>query len=165
MACMSDPSYSLITTRSAFQEALRSALLSLRTLSCRQVFLSDLDFADWPLSDPEVIDALGQWAASHRSLTLLASHFDAFPRHHARWINWRQPWSHIVSCQVADEADVPQLLTQLFIPGQVVIRLVERSAFRGSVARGEGDLAQAEEGLASILQRSQASFPATTLGL
>jgi hypothetical protein len=162
---MSDPSYSLITTRSAFQEALHSAFLSLPTLSCRQLFLSDPDFADWPLSDPKVIEALGQWAASHRSLTLLASHFEAFPRRHARWINWRQPWSHIVSCQAADEADVPQLLTQLFIPGQLVIRLVERPSFRGSVSREVADLAQAEEGFVELLQRSQASFPATTLGL
>ncbi len=162
---MSTPSYTPITTRNAFQEALRSIFSSRQTLSCREIIFSDLDFADWPLSQPEVIAALSGWAAPQRKLTLLAGHFEAFPRHHARWITWRKPWSHIVHCQAANEADLTQLPTQLLIPGKLVLRLVERQSFRGGISLALIDVAQAQDSLVAILQRSQSAFPATTLGL
>lgn len=166
MPRMSDPaSYTLITSRSAFHEALRAAFHELASSTSRHVFLSDLDFADWPLNEPGVVEDLGRWARSHRSLTLLASHFDEVARRHARWVAWRQHWSHVVDCQAVDEADLPALQPLLLIPGQLVIRLVDRVAYRGSVSRAETDLVQAQEALDALLQRSAPSFPATILGL
>jgi hypothetical protein len=165
MPAMSDAAYTLITSRSAFHNALREAFRTLADAPARNVFLSDLDFADWPLNDAGVVDELTRWARPHRRLTLLAGHFDEFARRHARWVAWRRTWSHVVDCQAADEADLADVATQFLIPGVLVVRLVDRVAYRGSASRSEADLTQAQDLLDAILQRSQASFPATTLGL
>ncbi|MES2887044.1 MAG: hypothetical protein V4739_03435 [Pseudomonadota bacterium] len=162
---MGEPSYTLITSRGAFFDALRQAFRNLPSQGGRQVFLSDLHFADWPLSEQEVVDALTQWAQPYRSLTLLASHYDDMARHHARWVAWRQRWTHVVSCRAADSEQVGDVPTQLLIPGQQVIRLVDRPSYRGSVSTAETDLVQAQEALDAVLQRSSDAFPATTLGL
>lgn len=163
---MSEPvSYTLITSRNAFLEALRGAFRELADNPSRHVFLSDPDFADWPLNEPGVVEDLGRWAQSHRHLTLVASHFDEVARRHARWVAWRQHWSHVVACQAVDDADLTTLQPQFLIPGRLVIRLVDRASCRGSLSRAEADIVQAQEALDAILQRSTPSFPATLLGL
>ena len=165
MERMHEPKATLITSRSEFLDAVRCALREAADTSARFVFLSDPDFAQWPLNEREVVDALGQWAHSNRALTLLANHFDVLSQRHPRWVAWRRNWSHVVNCQQTDEADSSQLSTQLLIPGQVVVRLVDTSQNRGSVSRKAADLLGAQEVIDALLQRSQPSFPATTLGL
>lgn len=127
--------------------------------------MSDPSFADWPLNEQETVDCLARWAQSHRSLAVLSNDFDEFPRKHARWVAWRQNWSHIVTCRQADEADAPELPIQLLIPGRLVVRLVDRVTCRGSASRAEADLIQASESTNDILDRSRDAFPVTTLGL
>jgi hypothetical protein len=165
MARMSELNPALITSRSEFTEAIRAALREAADQGGRAIVMSDPDFADWPLNEREAVECLGRWAQSHRSLTLLANDFDEFPRKHARWVAWRQNWSHIVSCRQADETDAPKLPIQLLIPGKLVVRLVDRVTCRGSVSRAEADLVQAREAINDILDRSHDAFPVTTLGL
>ena len=59
-------------------------------LGCRELWLCDNDFADWPIGERAVIESLSQWAGSHRRLTLIASTFDEVARRHARWNEWRK---------------------------------------------------------------------------
>lgn len=162
---MNDSNVTLITSRSEFLDAVRSALREAADASARFVFLSDPDFAQWPLNEREVIDTLGQWAHSNRLLTLLAEHFDVVAQRHPRWVAWRRNWSHVVNCQQADAADSSHISTQLLVPGHVVVRLVDRAHYRGSVSRTAADLLEAQEAIDALLQRSESSFPVTTLGL
>lgn len=165
MARVSELNPALITSRSEFMEAIRAALREAADQGGRAIVMSDPNYADWPLNDRATVECLARWAQSHRSLVVLSNNFDEFPRKHARWVAWRQNWSHIVSCRQADEADAPKLPIQLFMPGKLVVRLVDRVTCRGSVSRAEADLVQARESTNDILDRSHDAFPVTTLGL
>ena len=90
---------SLITSRGEFHAALKSALAEAATVGCRELWLCDTDFADWPLGELAVVESFAQWAGSHRRLTLIAESFDEVARRHARWNEWRRHWSHIVHCR------------------------------------------------------------------
>ena len=100
--------YRLITTRVEFHDALREAFAEIAQQGCREVWLCDADFADWPLDEPGIIELLTRWALPHRKLTLIARDFDEFARRHPRWTEWRRTWSHVVDCRVLDEADAVQ---------------------------------------------------------
>lgn len=165
MARMSELNYTLITSRAQFVDAVRAGLKEAADQSSRTIVMSDPSFADWPLNERNTVEYLSRWAQSHRSLILLANDFDEFPRKHARWLAWRQNWSHVVNCRQADETDAQKLPTQLFIPGKLVVRLVDRVTCRGSVSRAEADLVQAKEAINDILDRAHDAFPVTTLGL
>lgn len=162
---MADTTYALVTSRSEFHAALRNALQEIATLGCREVFISDLDFADWPLSDAGVLASLTLWAHNHRKLTVLAQHFDEVVRRHARWVEWRRHWSHIVECRANTELEAGKLPTLLLAPGVLALRLVDPVRFRGSVWREAADMVRCRESLDAVLQRSVETFPVTTLGL
>jgi hypothetical protein len=162
---MTETSRTLITTRGEFHDALKQALADIAAIGCREVFFSDADFTDWPLSDAAVIDSLTQWARSHRRLTLLAQQFDELARRHGRWVEWRRRWSHLVECRVNTELEASKVPTLLLAPSLVVVRLVDKLHYRGSVSHDPADLLQSRETLDAVLQRSEESFPVTTLGL
>jgi hypothetical protein len=162
---MMETSRTLITTRGEFHDGLRQALAEIAAVGCREVFFSDADFSDWPLSDAAVINSLTQWARSHRRLTLLAQQFGGLPRRHGRWVEWRRNWSHLVECRVNTELESSKVPTLLLAPGLVVVRLVDTVHYRGSVSHDAADLLQNRESLDAVLQRSEESFPVTTLGL
>lgn len=154
-----------ITSRSDFHDALRAALAEAARVGCREIFIADNDFADWPLGERSVIENLTTWAAAHRRLTVLASNFDAVVRQHARWVAWRVTWSHVVDCRVNDELEEGQMPTLLLAPGLVGVRLVDPVHYRGRVTHDAADLLRWREDIDAVLQRSAPSFPATTLGL
>lgn len=162
---MSEPAYTLITSRSGFHDALRTALARAAQEGCRELFWADDDFADWPLNDTQVIQSLTSWAMAHRRLTVLARHFDEFPRRHARWVQWRQLWAHVVQCRTNDELEAGQMPTMLLAPGLVTVRLVDPVHHRGTVSEQPADAVHAREAFDALLQRSAEAFPATTLGL
>ncbi len=162
---MPQTSRTLITSRGDFHEALKQAFADIAAIGCREVFLCDADFTDWPLSDTAVIDSLSEWAHGHRRLKLVAQQFDELARRHGRWVEWRRRWSHRVECRVNTEIEAGKLPTVLLAPGLVVVRLVDKVHFRGSVSQDAADLLQNRESLDAVLQRSEESFPVTTLGL
>jgi hypothetical protein len=157
--------HTLITSRSEFHAALRSAFGEAATAGCREIWLCDLDYADWPLSEPSVIESLTQWAKSYRKLTLLAQSFDEFPRRHARWIAWRRNWSHMVECRTNVELEAGKMPTMLLAPGMVTVRLVDPLRYRGSASKATADALHARELIDAVLQRSEEAFPVTSLGL
>lgn len=163
---MNEPSdYRLITSRSEFHGALRAALTNAADQGCREIWLCDLDFADWPLSEPAVIETLTRWAKSHRKLHLLAQHYDEFPRRHARWVTWRRTWSHIVECRANTELEAGKMPTMLLAPGLVTVRLVDPVRYRGSASTKTADAIEAREVIDAVLQRSEEAFPVTSLGI
>jgi hypothetical protein len=162
---MSEAKYTLITSRSEFHEGLRMALAEVAAVGCRELFMSDADFSDWPLSEPAVLESLTLWARSHRRLTMLAQQFDDVARRHGRWVEWRRQWSHLVECRTNTELEAAKVPTMLLAPGLVMVRLVDTVRYRGSLSRELADMVQGRELLDAVLQRSEETFPVTTLGL
>ena len=162
---MPNTKYTLITTRAEFHDALRRALAEIAAAGCHEIIMSDADFADWPLSEPAVIESLTRWAQKHRKLTLLAQTFDEIARRHGRWVEWRRQWSHVVECRANIELEAAQVPTVLLAPSLLVLRLVDPIRYRGGVSHEVADMVLCGEQIDAVLQRSEETFPVTTLGL
>lgn len=164
---MSDttPSHRILTTRTEFLDALRAGFDEIATSGCREVWIADIDFADWPIGERAVIDHLTAWAMAHRKLTMLAQTYDAVVRRHARFVEWRCQWSHVIECRQLEELEPGEMPTLLLAPGVVTVRLFDREHVRGSVSHDPADAIRARELVDAISQRSSEAFPATTLGL
>lgn len=157
--------HTLIDSRGEFQQSVRAAFIEAAAQGCREIWLCDVDFANWPLNEPAVIDGLMHWAKSYRKLTLLAQNFDDLARRHARWVAWRQNWSHVVDCRTNTELEAGKFPTILLAADLLTVRLVDPLRFRGSVSRDAADALRGRELLDAVLQRSEEAFPVTSLGL
>jgi len=155
----------LIDSRSGFQQALREVFAALPASSCREVLLCDEDFADWPLGEVAVVDALSRWINSRRKLVVIARHFDEVQRRHPRWVQFRRQWAHAVDCQGAEAVDVRPLPVALLATGGCVLRLADAVHHRGRLSIEEVDIRLTREGIDAILQQSGPAFPPTTLGI
>ena len=162
---MNLPMEGLIDTRVGFQSAVRSALAHIASVGAREIWMCDDDFADWPLNEPEVIDHLSQWASAHRRCTVLAARYDSLQRHHPRWVHWRRQRAHVVQCRTPDEPPTAPLPCLLIAPGCLMLRLVDRERWRGSLSLQPADAVGVQERLDALMQRSVDAFPASTLGL
>ncbi len=155
----------LITSRSSFQDAVRDGFAAAAQLGCRELWLCDADFSDWPLGERAVIEQLTQWATSQRRLTLLASDFDDLARRHSRWVGWRRDWAHVVHCRTNTELERSQFPCVMLAPGAFSVALSSPVQHRGRVSDAPADLLRWKESIDAVLQRSEESFPATTTGL
>ena len=155
----------IIDGRTAFHRALTAALDEAATSGVQQLWLCDPDFADWPLAQAPVLDALGRWAHSQRRLTLLAADYTVLGTRFARWLAWRRQWSHIVRCLLVHEEEAPSVPSLLFVPGFTAVRLHDRDRHRGRIHRAATELAPCHQLLDALSQRAEESFPVTTLGL
>jgi len=152
------------TGREAFRQLVRGALACAALEGWREIILSDASFEDWPLGEREVAQSLQEWSSTGRRCTLLAKHYDEVVRHHARFVNWRKTWSHIIEargCGFADPLDLP---SAIWSPGWVMQRLDPERC--NGVSGSEPDRrVLLRENLQEWLQKSAPSFPAVTLGL
>ncbi|HET7795130.1 MAG TPA: hypothetical protein VFL64_17235 [Rhizobacter sp.] len=155
----------ILTSRGEFHDALREVFALVAEKGCREVFVADPNFADWPLGERAVIDSLSRWAYAHRKLTLLAEHFDEFPRRHTRWVDWRRQWAHVVECRSLCEEDAGKLSGLFLAPGLVTLRVLDAEHYRASLSFEASDAIRARDNLDALLQRSEEAFPVTTLGL
>jgi hypothetical protein len=96
---------------------------------------------------------------------MLASTFDEIVRRHARWIDWRRQWSHVVECRSLEEIEIQQVPTLLLAPGVVTVRIFDTVHHRGSVSHDPADAIRCRELIDTLCQRSSEAFPSTTLGL
>jgi hypothetical protein len=160
-----EPTRAMIQSRSDFQNAVRGAFAEAALVGCREIWLIDDDFADWPLSERAVIDDLTHWVASHRSFTVVARSFDEIARQHTRWVTWRRQFSHVVHCRTNNDLEAGQMPSILLAPGLLSVRLHDRVGYRGVASREAADAVQWREAIDAVLQRSEEAFPATTLGL
>lgn len=159
------PIYRPFESRTAFQDALREAFELAAEHGSRELWLCDLDFADWPLGERVVVDALTHWAYGHRRLVVMASTFDEIVRRHARWVNWRREWAHVIECRAIEHLRPEQVPRVWLAPKQHLVRLIEPTRYRGVAENRGAELIKAEEALAETLQLSVDAFPAHTLGL
>ena len=152
-------------SRGEFYDAVRHAFADVAAQGCREVWICDVDFADWPLSERSIIENLTRWAYAHRKLTVLACSFDEFHRRHARFVEWRRQWSHVVECRAAEEIEPGDMPSLLLAPGVVTVRLLDRIRYRAVVSMDAADAVRSRDVIDAISQRSNEAFPATTLGL
>ncbi len=163
---MSDlPPPRIITSRNEFHDALRQSFALVADQGCREVFIADPTFADWPLGERAVIESLTRWAYAHRKLTLLAQNFDEFTRHHPRWVEWRRQWTHVVECRALADDDAGKLTGLFLAPGLVTLRVLDADHYRASLSFDPADAIRVRDNLDALLQRSEEAFPATNLGL
>jgi hypothetical protein len=150
--------------REAFADMVRAALACAAQEGWRELILSDASFLDWPLGERTVADSLQAWSRPGRKVILLARRYDEVLRRHARFVKWRQTWSHIIearSCPSADELDFPSVI---WSPNWVMHRLDPERC--NGVSGGEPERRVAvREQLAEWLRKSSPSFASTTLGL
>ena len=155
----------MITSRSEFHDTLRSAFAEVAGAGCRELWLSDPSFADWPLGERVVVESLTQWVQSQCRITLLADTFDEVTRRHPRWVAWRRHWAHVVHCCTKSER-VPGPVPTLFLAsGLFSLNMADSMRFRGRLSRDAPDMILDRETLDAVLQHSEAAFPATTTGL
>lgn len=147
-----------------FAQLIRQAIEAAAREGWREWVWSDADFADWPLGERAVAEALQQWSSAGRRLTLLAERFDVFERHHARFVHWRRMWGHIVGARVCRGAGLPAVPSAIWTPTWALRRLdAERCrGHSGTDAMGRRAL---REALDECLRASREGFPITTLGL
>jgi hypothetical protein len=152
-----------ITTRAEFGAAL--AFVVGQSLAAREMWLVDRDFAAWPLDDTALLDALTRWARQpQRKLTLVGYGFDDVPRRHPRFTAWRRTWSHVVDARAVPELD-PSEVPTLLLAGELGVQLFDREHARGHWFADETTWRTWREVVDALLQRSESSFGASTLGL
>jgi hypothetical protein len=152
------------TGRIAFEQLVRNALACAAREGWPQIILCDADFHDWPLGERTVAESLAQWSASGRRCTLLARRYDEVIRRHARFVTWRQRWSHIIEARACPSADPLELPSAIWSPGWVMQRLDPERCNGISGTEPERRLLL-RESLQEWLAKSSPSFPASTLGL
>lgn len=165
----SDPSPSLLPTgrfsgRTEFAGLVRQAVAAAAAQGWREMTWCDPDFADWPLGERAVAQALNDWAASGRKLILLADHYDAVLQHHARFVTWRRTWSHAVEGRKSSAASAGRLPSALCSPGWTLERL-DIARCTGVTSADRTRRAALDECLGLHLSMSSSGFPATVLGL
>ncbi|MCC2676255.1 MAG: hypothetical protein K0R58_3202 [Ramlibacter sp.] len=150
--------------RTEFRQLIRDALAHAAREGWREIILSDPDFADWPLGERAVTQSLLDWSHSGRRITLLARRYDEVVRQHARFVQWRERWSHIVTAMGCSSADALELPSAIWSPGWAMERLdiLRCNGYCGSEPERRLLL---RERLAEWLAKSSPAFPATTLGL
>ena len=156
---------SVVDGRESFRLSLFAALDECARADVPRLWLCDRDFAQWPLGQPAMVEALTRWIGSKRQLTLIAADFGAFPARFPRWVNWRRQWSHVVRCLAAHEEVADQVPTLLLAPGAVAVRLHDPRRLRGRVYRDADEIARSLDLVDALSQRTDESFPVTTLGL
>ena len=150
--------------RNAFAQLVRDALAAAAREGWREIILSDASFADWPLCERAVAESLQAWSQGGRRCVLLARRYDEVVRLHARFVGWRQAWSHIVEARGCPSADALELPSAIWSPRWVMRRLDPERCTGLSGSEAERRVALREL-LDEWLQKSSPAFPATTLGL
>jgi hypothetical protein len=150
--------------RAAFQQLVRDALARAAQEGWREIILCDADFEDWPLGERAVAQSLQGWSAAGRRCTLLARRYDGVVRRHARFVTWRQTWSHITEARACASADPLEIPSAIWSPGWVMQRLDSERCSGVSGSEPERRILL-RENLNEWLLKSSASFAASSLGL
>lgn len=150
--------------RSTFVQSVRDALQTAAREGWKELILCDANFADWPLGERAVAESLSAWSRGGRRLLMLAMDYSVLPRQHARFVQWRQTWDHIIECRVCRSGDPLAFPSALWTPAWVMQRIdTERDVLVcDSDAAWRVNLRQL---LDEWRRDSTPGFPASVLGL
>lgn len=150
--------------RQEFRQWLRDALLVAARDGWHDLVFSDADFVDWPLGERAVVEALNAWAGPGRRLLVLARSYDEVVRRHARFVQWRVRFDHLVACHRCRDAEA-QALPSLLAGPQWWLHRIDVPHCRGLAGTEAGRLRQLRQRLDEGLQRAVPGLPASVLGL
>ncbi len=153
-------------TRATFRDHVVNAVVGAAVEGRRDITWVDVDFADWPLDDARLLDALSRWAKGpERKFLMLARGFDEVARRHPRFTQWRRTFAHRVDCRSAPEL-AEQAMPTLMLAGDLYsFQLLDKRRWHGRWLDNETDFKAWREVVDAILQRSSGDFAANTLGL
>jgi len=161
-----DPMQRAITTRSDFVAAVHEALDLALARRARRLLWADADFADWPLDDAALLQRLLDWLRlPQRQLLLLATDYEDLRRRCSRFTALYGLWSHAIAARAPAEDEAAQLPCLLLAERTVAVHLMDKAHWRGWIGTEAATLRLWQERTDALLQRSEAAFPVTTLGL
>lgn len=158
------------SARADFQRLVVESLQWADAQGCRELHAWDASFADWPLSDANLLSALTRWARQGRQLHLLALQYDDVARRHPRFVRWRRDFAHCVTARAVEpdlsvDGAAQSLLLAVGANGPLSLRLFDRHLWRGELSLDAGERLRGLEWFDALAQRSSESFAPTTLGL
>lgn len=128
----------------------------------RRLVLVDADFADHPLSEPDVIAALTGWLRlPGRVVQLLGRDFETTARAHPRFARWRRDWVHRITAFAPTEP-VPQPWPSLLLRDDDGLERLDPVHWR---ARPITDVVPYQSWIDACTQRCEAAWPLNSLGL
>jgi len=153
--------------REAWVKALREALCGLPALDPqpRDLLLWSRDFTEWPLDEAVVLQALTDWlrGAGHR-MRFIGHDFEATSRRHPRLARWHRDWSHRIDAW-RPTTPLEGEPTGLLLCGDRLWQLLDNVHWRTRTVSDAPMLRAWREQSDACLQRCEAAWPATTLGL
>jgi hypothetical protein len=156
----------LIDSRETFAAALRWGFAQAVAQDARTITCVDPDFEHWPLDDETLLQTLAAWLRlPQRRLVLLAATYDQVPRRQPRFTTWRRDWAHAIQPLQAPAELAPGLPTLLLDDRSLCVRLIDVEHWRGRAGLDKRDQLLWQERVDVVLQRSEAAFAVTTLGL
>jgi hypothetical protein len=150
--------------RSAFADLVRQALQTAAAQGWTKMVWCDPDFADWPLGEREVIDALQQWSERGRTLELIAQDYAVLRQSHPRFVQWRVMWSHLIEARATGRSSAGELPSALWSPGWTMERLDAKFGIVVATVDPARRVALGER-LDGWWKKGSPAFPVTTLGL
>ncbi len=160
------PPRASLDSRKAFREQIVKSVVGAAVEGRRDIVWVDNDFADWPLDDTHLLDAMTRWARRpERNFMMLARRFDDVARRHPRFTQWRRTWSHRVVCRSAPELSEQEMPTLMLAGDLYSLQLLNKQRWHGRWLDDEADFKAWREVVDAILQRSEVDFPANNLGL
>ena len=150
--------------RQVFADLVRQAMVCAAREGWSHIVLSDSDFADWPLGERVVVDALQAWAGRGRHIQFLARDFGPLRQLHPRLVQWRVTWSHLVQAHACTSLVGTELPSAIWSPGWTLERLDSLRCTLVASVDARRRLALKER-LDTCWAMGSPSFAATTLGL
>jgi hypothetical protein len=154
-----------IDSRGEFVDAARALLTTLDSSGAREATLVDVDFSPWPLDDAAVVEALTRWIRlPGRRLRLIGSRYDVIQRDQSRFAAWRKSFAHAIECWTPTEVD-PGDLPSLLLLDAAYLELLDRERWQARMSSERRSWVLQRERLDALLQRCEAAWPVTVLGL
>lgn len=147
-----------------WSDLVREVLQEASRQGWSELWLSDPDFADWPLGERQTVESLHAWVRQGRRLRLLARGYEGLRRAHPRFVAWRALWSHKVEAHAWSGAGETELPSALWTPVGILERL-DTTRSRGRVSTEPAMRRALQERLEEAWRRARPSFAPTTLGL
>jgi len=154
-----------ISSRGDFLDAARNMLSQVDQSGTRDITLVDTDFSPWPLDDVAVIDALTRWIRlPGRRLRLVGSRFDVIERDQSRFATWRKPFAHAIEASIPTDVDPGDMPSVLLLDASC-LELFDREHWQARATSERRSLVLQRERLDALMQRCEAAWPVTVLGL
>lgn len=154
-----------IASRTEFTDAARQQLLHVDATPVRSIAVVDVDFSPWPLDDADIVIALTRWIRlPGRRLRLVGSRFDVIERDQSRFAHWRKPFAHAIECLTPTDVD-PTDMPCLMLMDTGCLELLDRERWQARWSSERRTMALQRERLDALVQRCEAAWPVTVLGL